>query len=72
MRSSSHEWTFTGELSLSQAQGNYVKPRLLAVVLTLCGIGLSFQGWTLASLGGSPYYLAAGLLLVAVALLLFR
>lgn len=57
---------------MSQAQGNYVKPRLLAVVLTLCGIGLSFQGWTLASLGGSPYYLAAGLLLVAVALLLFR
>ena len=55
-----------------QAQGNYVKPRLLALVLSLCGVGLSFQGWTLASLGGSLYYLGAGLLLIAVALLLFQ
>ena len=42
------------------------------MVLTLCGVGLSLQGWTLAFLGGSPYYLGAGLLLIAVALLLFR
>ena len=55
-----------------QAQGNYVKPRLLAMILTLCGAGLSLQGWTLALLGGSLYYLSAGLLLIAVAVLLFR
>ena len=30
------------------------------------------SGWALAFLGGSPYYLGAGLLLIAVALLLFR
>ena len=57
---------------MSQAQGNYVKPRLLAMVLTLCGVGLSLQGWTLALLGGSLYYLSAGLLLITVAVLLFR
>ena len=57
---------------MSQAQGNYVKPRLLAMVLALCGVGLSLQGWTLALLGGSLYYLSAGLLLIAVAVLLFR
>ena len=42
------------------------------MVLTLCGVGLSLQGWTLALLGGSLYYLSAGLLLIAVAVLLFR
>ena len=42
------------------------------MVLTLCGGWLKPSGVDTGFLGGSPYYLSAGLLLIAVAVLLFR
>src|ERR1044072_3703842 len=45
---------------------------LLALVLALIGIILTGGGGWLLALGGSPYYLIAGLLLLASAWFLFR
>ena len=50
---------------------SFPKPRLLGVVLLLCGIGLSLQGFELLSAGGSWYYLLAGLALLGSGLLTF-
>lgn len=44
----------------------------LSVVLLLVGLYLVYAGWQLIALGGSPYYLPAGLVLLAVAVLLLR
>jgi len=63
---------FLGEVLLFQAQDYYPKPMFLAVVLTLCGIGMTLLGWSLALLGGSLYYLTAGLVLVVTAMMLLR
>lgn len=41
----------------------------LALVLAVCGICLAIDGVGLLSLGGSPYYLCAGIVLVGIALL---
>ncbi len=72
MRSYLREKIIKGEITLSDTIKAYPKPRVLAVILALCGIGLSLQGWTLLSVGGSFYYLLAGLVLIATAVLLFR
>jgi len=45
---------------------------LLAIVLALIGIILTGGGAWLVSLGGSPYYLIAGLLMLLSAWFLFR
>jgi len=46
--------------------------RLYALILAIVGLVLTIGGFQLARLGGSLYYLPAGLALVASALLLFR
>lgn len=46
--------------------------RLLAIVLLLLGVGLVWLGGQLLLAGGSPYYLACGLALIAIAWLLWR
>jgi len=46
--------------------------KALAVVLALLGLVLAVGGVALIALGGSPYYLVAGLALIASGLLLFR
>ena len=46
--------------------------RLLAIVLLLLGLGLVWLGGQLLLAGGSPYYLACGLALIAIAWLLWR
>ncbi len=51
---------------------SYPKPRFLAVVMGLCGLGLGRMGMTLIAAGGSWYYLLAGIVLLLVAVLLFR
>src|SRR5690242_7461211 len=45
---------------------------ILAFVMALIGITLTIGGGLLLSLGGSPYYLIAGLAMLASAWLLFR
>ena len=57
---------------MNQGLVSYPKPRFLAIVLGLCGIGLSLQGFYLILAGGSLYYLFAGLALIASSVLLFR
>lgn len=42
-----------------------------ALILALVGIGMAAPGGYLVSLGGSPYYLIAGLLIFVAAILLF-
>lgn len=46
--------------------------RLVAAVTLLIGIGLAAGGAWLVALGGSPYYVAAGLAYVVAAILLWR
>ena len=50
----------------------FPKPRFLSIVIGLVGVGLAFMGQTLVRAGGSWYYLLAGLVLLVVAVLLFR
>ena len=50
----------------------YPKPRLLAGLIGLLGIGLLVPGVQLVVLGGSWYYLIAGLVLVLSSLLLWQ
>lgn len=50
----------------------YPKPRFLAIIIGLCGLGLARIGFTLVSAGGSYYYLLAGMVLLVTAVLLFR
>src|SRR5690349_19008047 len=45
---------------------------ILAIVMALIGFTLAVGGGWLLSLGGSPYYLVAGILMVASAWLLMR
>jgi len=45
---------------------------LLALVLLVIGLILAFGGAYLVALGGTPYYVVAGLLLVITAVLMFR
>ena len=47
-------------------------PRIFAAILLLIGVALAIPGAFLFSLGGSPYYLAAGLACIAAAVLLWR
>lgn len=47
-------------------------PRIFAVILFLVGLALAAGGVRLASLGGSWYYLIAGVTLIASAVLLWR
>ncbi|MGX9966955.1 hypothetical protein ACVFYP_26770, partial [Roseomonas sp. F4] len=47
-------------------------PRLIAVLLLLFGLGLAGGGAWLALLGGSWFYLPAGLALLASGVLLWR
>jgi len=56
---------------VSEATRSYPKPRALAIILGLCGLLLSSQGAELIGVGGSFYYLLAGIILLAVAVLLF-
>ncbi len=49
-----------------------VTMRIYAAILLLAGVALLIPGGWLLSLGGSPYYLAAGSALAAVAVLLWR
>ncbi|MGJ7487319.1 membrane-bound PQQ-dependent dehydrogenase, glucose/quinate/shikimate family [Variovorax sp. LT2P21] len=44
----------------------------LGVLIALVGLYLVYAGFQLIALGGSPYYLPAGLVLLGVAVLLFR
>jgi quinate dehydrogenase (quinone) len=57
---------------VSETQSTYPKPRALAIVTGLCGAGLLWLGIILLQLGGSLYYAAAGVTLLAVAVLVFR
>ena len=57
---------------MSEASNSYPKPRVLAILLGLCGLLLASQGAELIGVGGSFYYLLAGVVLLAVAVLLFR
>lgn len=52
-------------------RSSWLRP-LTALVSALFGLGLGFGGIWLVSLGGSPYYLIAGMTLLAVAFLLYR
>src|ERR1051325_3361767 len=45
---------------------------LLALVLLIIGFILALGGAYLVALGGSPYYVVAGVLLVITAVLMFR
>jgi quinoprotein glucose dehydrogenase len=45
---------------------------ILAIVMVVIGLTLTLGGAWLMSLGGSPYYLIAGLLMLASAWFLFR
>ena len=47
-------------------------PRIFAAMLFLVGLALAAGGARLASLGGSWYYLIAGVTLIASAILLWR
>ncbi|MEX2468966.1 MAG: membrane-bound PQQ-dependent dehydrogenase, glucose/quinate/shikimate family, partial [Pseudohongiellaceae bacterium] len=47
-------------------------PRFLPIVLGLLGIGLTYLGLILLTLGGSFYYVVAGIALVASAVLVWR
>lgn len=57
---------------MTESSTSYPKPRALAIVLGLCGLGLAWLGAILLGLGGSLYYLVAGLVLIACCILLFR
>lgn len=57
---------------MTESQSAYPKPRFLALVIGACGIALLLQGWGLLRVGGSFYYLLAGLILAACSVLLFR
>ena len=57
---------------MSATNSDYPKPRVLAVLLGLFGIGLALLGYNLISAGGSWYYLLAGITLIACCALLFR
>ncbi|MDB6086189.1 MAG: rane-bound PQQ-dependent dehydrogenase, glucose/quinate/shikimate family, partial [Gammaproteobacteria bacterium] len=48
------------------------RPSILAVVLSLFSLGYLLPGSRLLALGGSPYYVVAGLLGMSVAVLLWR
>jgi quinate dehydrogenase (quinone) len=52
--------------------GVRVYAALLAIILLLVGAYLLYGGYQLATLGGSAYYLLAGLVLIGAAVLLFR
>ena len=43
-----------------------------ALLFLLAGLPMVWGGWLLIALGGSPYYLIAGVLIVAVAVLIWR
>ena len=47
-------------------------PRLFAALLALIALILTGGGWSLVSLGGSPYYLVAGIVLYGSAALLWQ
>lgn len=47
-------------------------PRVFAAVLLLIGLALGLGGLRLAALGGSFYYVIAGVVLIASAVLLWR
>ncbi|MGD9663668.1 MAG: membrane-bound PQQ-dependent dehydrogenase, glucose/quinate/shikimate family [Novosphingobium sp.] len=53
-------------------KGAGILARILALVLALGGLGLTAGGVKLLTLGGSAYYVLAGLVLLAVAVLLWR
>ena len=57
---------------MSTSTQPYPKPRFLAVVIGLCGIALMLQGFSLIQVGGSGYYLLAGITLAVCSVLLFR
>lgn len=57
---------------MSAAPKTYPKPRVLAVLIGLCGLGLLLLGYPLLAAGGSFYYLLAGLTLCACSVLLLR
>ena len=57
---------------MSEASRKFPRPSALAIVLGLCGLLLTRQGVTLVGVGGSFFYLIAGITLLAVAVLLFR
>ncbi len=57
---------------MSDSKSTYPKPRALAIVTGLCGAGLLWLGIILLQLGGSFYYAAAGVMLLTVAVLVFR
>ena len=57
---------------MSEASRKFSRPRVLAIILGLCGLLLSRQGFELIGVGGSFYYLLAGIVLLVVAVLLFR
>lgn len=61
-----------GENKVSDSNSGYPKPRFLAVVLGLCGLGLAPLGYQLIAAGGSFYYLIAALVLLLCCVLLFR
>jgi len=52
--------------------GEARKPRVIAAVLLIAGLGLGLPGGYLLSLGGSAYYVVAGCLALASAVLLWR
>ncbi len=56
---------------MADSQTSYPKPRFLAIVIGLCGLGLGRTGVTLIEAGGSWYYLIAGVVLFSTAVLLF-
>jgi len=47
-------------------------PRIFAALMTLIGLAYALPGAKLAAIGGSPYYLAAGVLAIATGVLLWR
>lgn len=60
-----------GENKVSDSIKPFKKPRGLAVFTGLCGLGLLLLGLNLLQVGGSAYYLLAGVVLLAIAILLF-
>jgi quinoprotein glucose dehydrogenase len=56
----------------SSAATRIRRPRIFAVVVLMVGIALLIPGVRLAALGGSPYYVAAGLALALAGTLLWR
>ena len=59
-------------LSAGKGDRTIARPRIYATLLVLIGLGYAAPGLWLAVLGGSPYYVAAGLLAVAAGAMLWR